>query len=258
MQNNKSIVILVAFLLTIANVSADITQYTEVVFGPVKHLTVTSNQYGSIYVWEYWYDRDGRLEEFVHFIDGRISSAYVRQYTDSNYIDLKYDGSGLIEGSYNRTTIDSLGRPLCTWRYEKGIPLLIDSCVYGDRLKEMEHYHYDYQKEAIALQYTCEYDSINRLIRKYYNFSGNEVTCIYEYRFDGSYLETRTDKDGKIIKTEQIFNKKGQLVKVKGTDGVDKFQKFDKYGNWTIWDIDLDIPIGSFHYTFTRTFEYYE
>ena len=250
------IVALVACLY-VANVfSKPLTTYTEVVNGPVKQMTVKSMQMMSQRVWVYWYDTTGRLEEFAYYMNGQLNSGFVRQYTDSAYTDFKYNESGLIEGRFDCITLDSLGRPVCKWCYESGVPHMVDSIVYGDQQKEIEHY--SMRDSALVLCYTCEYDSIGRLSRKHNNFWGNNTIWAYEYLSDGNYLETETDKDGRLVKELNIFDQEGRLIEIKGDEVDSKFSKFDKYGNWTIWVEKRNIPIAKYTYTYERTFEYYE
>lgn len=252
-------ILIIAFVicLYVGNAfSKPLTTYTEVVNGPVKQMTVKSMQMLTQRVWVYWYDPTGRLEEFAYYSNGQLESGYVRQYTDSAYTDFRYNKSGLIEGSFDRTILDSLGRPVCKWRYENGVPNLIDSLVYGDQQKEIEHY--SVRDNALVLCYTCEYDSIGRLIRKHNYYWGNNTVWTYEYLPDGNYIETETDKNGGPDKELNIFDQEGRLIEIKGDKVCSNFSEFDKYGNWTTWVEMTTLPFTKYTYTYERTFEYYE
>ncbi len=239
--------------------AASIKDHTENVKGPVKVMTVTSNQAGTVRVWKYWYDSIGRLTESVVYHDGKIMVGYVRQYTINNvYMDYEYNQQGLIKGSFTQTQLDSLGNKIYVRIYRDGKLSRADSIVYNEQGKMIENYiKHD---SVFKLRFRCEYDSLNRLTMRYCkNTINNEITKTYEYLPDGSYIEHESSTDyGKRPDKKYIFNNQGQLIEIKGKEEHSRFRKFDKYGNWTVWTEVRNIPIGHFEYTYTREIEYYE
>lgn len=239
--------------------AASIKDHTENVKGPVKVMTVTSNQAGTVRVWKYWYDSIGRLTESVVYHDGKIMVGYVRQYTINNvYMDYEYNQQGLIKGSFTQTQLDSLGNKIYVRFYRDGKLSGADSIVYNEQGKMIENYIK--QDSVFKLRFRCEYDSLNRLTMRYCkNTINNEITKTYEYLPDGSYIEHESSTDyGKRPDKKYIFNNQGQLIEIKGKEEHSRFRKFDKYGNWTVWTEVRNIPIGHFEYTYTREIEYYE
>ena len=236
-----------------------IKDHTENVKGPVKVMTVTSNQTGIVRVWKYWYDSIGRLTESVVYHDGKIMVGYVRQYTINNaYMDYEYNQQGLIKGSFTQTQLDSLGNKISVRFYRDGKLFRVDSIIYNDQGQMVENY---LKKDSVfKLRFRCEYDSLHRLTMHYCkNTINNEITKTYEYLPDGSYIEHESSTDyGKRPDKKYIFNNQGQLIEIKGKEEHSRFRKFDKYGNWTVWTEVLNIPIGHFEYTYTREIEYYE
>lgn len=239
--------------------AASIKDHTENVKGPVKMMTISSKQAGTLRVWKYWYDSIGRLTESVVYHDGKIMVGYVRQYTINNvYMDYEYNQQGLIKGSFTQTQLDSLGNKIYVRFYRDGKQSRADSIVYNEQGKMIENYIK--QDSVFKLRFRCEYDSLNRLTMRYCkNTINNEITKTYEYLPDGSYIEHESSTDyGKRPDKKYIFNNQGQLIEIKGKEEHSRFRKFDKYGNWTVWTEVLNIPIGHFEYTYTREIEYYE
>lgn len=251
-------IIIFTFYVCVTGAFADIATYTEKFNGPVKKMTVTSVQAGSPRVWIYWYDSIGRLTEKVVYMDGFIQHGFLRQYTINNvYMDYDYNEKGVIKGSFTQTQLDSLGHKLQSKIYKEGKLWRADSIVYNAQGNEIECYTMD-DDGILVLRHTCEYDSLNRLIKKYNNLRGNEITFTFEYLDDGNYMEYRTSTNSQKTYKKYIFNKQGQLVRVKGSKENSQFKKFDTYGNWTIWEEMLDAFFGRISYTYERVFEYYE
>ena len=240
--------------------AASIKDHTANVKGPVKMMSMSSKQAGTLRVWKYWYDSIGRLTEFALYHDGKImDDSYVRQYTINNvYMDYYYNQKGLIKGKFKQTQLDSLGNKIYVRFYRDGKLSRVDSIVYNEQGKMIENYiKHD---SVFQLRYRCEYDSLNRITMWYnHNSRGNETTRTYEYLPDGSYVEHESSKDyGKRPDKKYILNNQGQLIEIKGKEEHSRFRKFDKYGNWTVWTEVRNIPIGHFEYTYTREIEYYE
>lgn len=245
--------------------SADILTYIGKVYGPVKKMTVTSNQYGLARTWVYKYDSIGRLTEYAYYNDGKLQTGcYVRQYTNNNtYSDLYYDEKGIIKGTYRQTWLDSEGHEIYSKRYKEGKLYAADSTVYNKKGLETKHYHL--KDGVLVLQYSNEYDSLGRLSAHMYSsqYPDKEHKWKYEYLSNGNYIEHRTTKYLNKSKEEYsykkfIFNGQGRLEKIEGSDEESRFLNFDHHGNWTIWKEKLNIPIGRYNYTYLRTFEYYD
>ena len=247
------IVIVMVGLIIDSIYAKKLTDYTENVKGPVKTMTVTSEQ-GSIRVWKYWYDSIGRLNEFAYYDYVKLEQGFVRQYTINNvYIDYNYDKNGIIKGSFKQTQLDSLGNKICVKYYVDGKLSSTDSIVYNAHGKEIESYNI--REGRCNLRHRCEYDSLDRLTL----WSNDVRERTYEYLSDGNYIEHElSTKHGKRPDKKYIYNEQGQLIKIKGKEEHSRFLKFDKYGNWTVWEEVEDIPIGHFEFTYKREIEYYD
>ena len=250
------LICVVAFLCS-TRIHADILTYIENVAGPVKKMTVTSNQYGMLRNWVYWYDSKGRLIESAYFRDGKPDEGcYVRQYTSNiSYTDFYYNDKGFIDGSYRVTQLDSLGNKLYSKRYENGELYHMDSIVYNEKGKKIEYY--SMSDSVLSLRYTYEYDSLGRLSVEHYKRVGDKAMDTYEYLPDGNFIKYHFNKEGKKTSLKHFFNAQGRIIKTVGSNEKSRFEKADDYGNWTIWNHTCDYPIGHYEYTYTREIEYY-
>lgn len=252
------IVILLMVMCTNYLAAEPLTTYITDVRGSVKKITVTCDQVGMLRIWKYHYDSIGKLTEFTLLHDGKIEEGYARQYTINNvYIDYFYNAHGLIKGNFRYVQTDSLGHFLYSKYYKEGLLFSSDSAVYNEQGLEIEHY-YIRRDEVPALQYSCEYDSIGRLIRKFNNWRGDELTWTYEYLPNGDYIEHFSNIRGQKPDKKYIHDENGQLVEIKGKEEHSHFTRFDKYGNWTIWRAIHNWPIGHYEYIYKRTIEYYK
>lgn len=253
----KQLLIVISLMITCANyASANLLTVIREVQGPVKKMVITCNQAGTLRTWVFHYDSIGRLTEFALLHDGKIEEGYVRQYTINNvYVDYYYNANGIIKGNYRYVQTDSLDHVLYSKYYKEGILFSSDSTIYNEKRLEIEHYVKN-DKEFV-LQYSCEYDSIGRLIKRFNNWRGDELTWTFEYLSNGDYIEHFSDIRGRKSDKKYIHNESGQLVEIKGKEEHSRFTKFDQYGNWTLWRAIHKWPIGKYEYIYKRTIEYY-
>ena len=146
--------------------AASIKDHTENVKGPVKMMTMSSKQAGTLRVWKYWYDSIGRLTECAIYHDGTVMEGKVRQYTINNvYMDYYYNQKGLIKGEFKQTQLDSMGNDIYIRHFKEGKQFRADSIIYNEHGKMIENY---IKKDSVfQLRYRCEYDSLNRITMWY-------------------------------------------------------------------------------------------
>lgn len=239
--------------------------------GPVKQATITmqrdngdANLYyggtsGARSKTVCWYDSIGRLLEEANYMDDEVQRGYVCQYTINNvYMQYNYDANGVIQGSFARFQLDSLGNLLESKRYEDGKFLCGDSTVYDADGRKIEFYETHIKSKKLMLRYIYVYDSIGRLCKVSDLFHGTGHVYTIEYFPNGSYTQHHIDNKGKKWDIKFILDKKGQLTRMESSNMSCRYSHFDKYGNWLQLISTNNTPVGQFTTITERVIEYYE
>ena len=264
-MKNKFLAILLFSLSVLSSFAVEI-DYDEYIKAPVNGnaKTVTTKDptmgyyrgpKGGKYVQKY--DNMGRLLDDALIIGDSIARGERYQYENQMYWIYRYDNNGLEDGVFTCVQLDSLGRKVSSYSFDKNI-YHADSSVYNHLGQKIEEYTIPTIQDTMVLKYVYTYDSLGRLstVKNVKKWEGYKVV----YEENGNYTEYHYKEfnyNGKRKKYEnKFYYTDGNLVKVV-SDGIKiRFSKFDKYGNWQKAVMSIG-DIWSFSRTLTRTIEYY-
>lgn len=264
-MKNKLFVILLFSLCVLSSfaVEIDYTEYIKaLVKGNARIVTTMDPRIGYYrgpkggkYVQKY--DNMGRLLDDALIIGDSIARGERYQYENQMYWIYRYDNNGLEDGVFTCVQLDSLGRKVSSYSFDKNI-YHADSSVYNHLGQKIEEYTIPTIQDTMVLKYVYTYDSLGRLstVKNVKKWEGYKVV----YEENGNYTEYHYKEfnyNGKRKKYEnKFYYKDGNLVKVVSDDISIRFSKFDAYGNWQKAVMSIG-DIWSFSRTLTRTIEYY-
>ena len=264
-MKKKLLVILLFSLCVLSSFAVEIN-YDDYIKAPVQGnaKTVTTKDpaigyyrgpKGGIYVQKY--DNLGRLLDDALIIGDSVARGEKYQYENQMYWIYQYDSKGLIDGVFTYVQLDSLGRKISSFSFNKNI-YYADSIAYNQLGQKIEEYTIPTIQDTMVLKYVYTYDSLGRLstVKNVKKWEGYKV----EYGENGNYTEyhyKEYNANGKRKKYEKKFYyADGNLVKIISDGTTIRFSKFDEKGNWQKAFIEWG-GTWSISRTLTRTIEYY-
>ena len=242
----KKIFIIIAFVFAWATRAfAQIEVNNEDVKGPVKQvMIILESASPGAYISTYGgpvlnrvvifthYDTKGRIVREEHFHGEELADGYFCRYANNKCKEYNFDAKGIVEGHYRNITFDSAGHKISDICYINGKFFAKDSIVYDSLERVVKTYkNMNRKNDSLVLRYTYEYDSIGR-IDSYKDWRNKNLYNVH-YSPDGNYvMHCVNEKDGKSFERKYTVNKKGQLVKVEGSNMRMFLSNYDKHGNW--------------------------
>lgn len=244
-EDVKGPVKLVMIILESASPGAQISTYG----GPVLNRVVIFTHY----------DTKGRIVRREHFHGEELADGYFCRYANNKCKEYNFDAKGIVEGHYRNITFDSAGHKISDICYMNGKFFAKDSIVYDSLERVVKTYeNMNRKNDSLVLRYTYEYDSIGR-IDSYKDWRNKNLYNVH-YSPDGNYvMHCVNEKDGKSFERKYTVNKKGQLVKVEGSNMRMFLSNYDKHGNWLHLKgmTNTNTPMGWFTTITSRKIEYY-